>query len=149
MNAYKGGPFQQAISGLTNLNNDWYNGNQYQKYAFEYKTGNDGYITWYVGNDKTWSMQAPGIRANGNVGARVIPQEPLSIIANFGMSDTFAKIDAAQIAKELPAVMRIDYIRIYQDEGNTLVTCDPPGYPTTDYISKHPAPYANANLTNW
>jgi hypothetical protein len=30
-----GGPYQQAISGTILLNNQWYNGTQYQKYAFE------------------------------------------------------------------------------------------------------------------
>ncbi|USP80931.1 glycoside hydrolase family 16 protein [Curvularia clavata] len=149
MNSYKGGPFQQAISGLTNLNNDWYNGKSYQTYAFDYKTGGDGYITWYVGQDKTWTMRAPSVRPNGNVGTRIIPEEPLSIIANFGMSNSFAAIQWEEIKKDLPATMRIDYIRIYQPEDNQIVTCDPDGYPTTDYIKKHPEAYANPNLTDW
>ncbi|KAH8730528.1 beta-glucan synthesis-associated protein SKN1 [Phaeosphaeriaceae sp. PMI808] len=153
MNAYKGGPFQQAISGLTNLNNDWYSGKQYQTYAFEYKTGKDGFISWYVGADKTWTMKAPATRPNGNIGTRVIPEEPMAIIANSGMSNSFAAIDIEQIHKDLPAIMRIDYIRIYQDADqenpDDFMTCDPPGYPTTDYIQKHPGPYANPNLTDW
>jgi beta-glucanase (GH16 family) len=153
MNAYKGGPFQQAISGLTNLNNDWYDGKSYQTYAFEYKTGSDGYITWYVGADKTWTMQAPATRPNGNIGTRVIPEEPMTIIANSGMSNSFAAIDVETINKGLPSLMRIDYIRIYQDadqeNDDDYMTCDPPGYPTTDYIRKHPEPYANPNLTDW
>ena len=152
MNSYKGGPFQQAISGLTNLNNDWYNGKQYQNYAFEYKTGKDGFITWYVGKDKTWTMQAPATRANGNIGTRVIPEEPMSIIANFGMSNSFAAINIASIEKDLPSTMKVDYIRIYQDEDadtDETMTCDPPGYPTTQYIRDHPKAYQNPNLTNW
>lgn len=149
MNAYKGGPFQQAISGLTNLNNDWYDGKQYQKYAFEYKTGGDGFITWYVGDSKTWTMKAAATRATGNIGARVIPEEPMAIIANFGMSNSFAAIDFAQIAAMLPAIMRIDYIRIYQEEGNEEMSCDPDGYPTTQYIKDHPDAYQNPNHTDW
>jgi beta-glucanase (GH16 family) len=152
MNAYKGGPFQEAISGLTNLNNDWYGGNAYQTYAFEYAPGDDGYITWYVGADKTWTMKAPGTRANGNIGKRIIPEEPMTIIANSGMSNSFAAIDVATIEKGLPSLMSVDYIRIYQDEDqdtDDFMTCDPPGYPTTDYIRKHPEPYANPNLTDW
>lgn len=149
MNAYKGGPFQQAISGLTNLNTDWYNGKQYQTYSFEYKTGKSGFITWYVGEDKTWTFEAPSTRPNGNIGTRVIPEEPMAIIANFGMSNSFAAIDLAEIAKDLPAVMRIDYIRIYQPEDNQIMTCDPEGYPTTPYIDRHPEPFANPNLTDW
>jgi beta-glucanase (GH16 family) len=150
MNSYKGGPFQQAISGLTNLNNDWYNGKAYQKYAFEYKTGDDGFITWYVGDEKTWTMKQEATRANGNIGKRVIPEEPMSIIANFGMSNSFAAIHVDEIeAHDLPATMRIDYIRIYQPEDNQIMTCDPEGYPTTSYIDNHPEPYANPNITDW
>ena len=156
MNAYKGGPFQEAISGLTNLNVDWYGGKQYQTYAFEYATGSDGYITWYVGADKTWTMKAPGTRPNGNIGTRTIPEEPMAIIANSGMSNSFAAIDVAEIEAELkkgPVIMSLDFIRIYQDEDqgddDDFMTCDPPGYPTTEYIRKHPEPYANPNLTDW
>lgn len=149
MNSYKGGPFQQAISGLTNLNNDWYDGKQYQTYSFEYKTGEDGFITWYVGQDKTWTMTQKAIRPNGNVGTRKIPEEPMAIIANFGMSNSFAAINLKEIGKDLPATMRVDYIRIYQPEDNQIMTCDPDGYPTTDYIRTHPEPYANPNLTDW
>jgi beta-glucanase (GH16 family) len=152
MNSYKGGPFQQAISGLSNLNNDWYDGKQYQHYAFEYKPGEDGFITWYVGTDKTWTMQAPATRGNGNIGRRTIPEEPMSIIANFGMSNSFAAIDLATINATLPATMRIDYIRIYQDEDSDTddtMTCDPPGYPTTSYIRDNPKAYQNPNITHW
>lgn len=149
MNAYKGGPYQQAISGLTNLNTDWYDGKQYQKYAFEYKRGSDGFITWYVGDEKTWTMKAAATRPTGNIGTRTIPEEPMAIIANFGMSNSFAAIDFNQIAAMLPAVMRIDYIRIYQAEGEESVTCDPEGYETTSYIKSHPDAYQNPNHTNW
>ncbi|KAL5387720.1 hypothetical protein DPSP01_003512 [Paraphaeosphaeria sporulosa] len=151
MNAYKGGPFQEAFSGLSNLNNDWYNGKAYQKYAFEYTTGDDGFITWYVGDSPTWSLQAASIGPNGNIGQRKIPEEPMSIIANLGMSHSFAAINLEELAKFLPATMRIDYIRIYQDpdDDTQALTCDPKDYPTTEYIRKHPEPYANPNLTDW
>lgn len=73
----------------------------------------------------------------------------MTIIANFGMSNSFAAIDLAQIAAMLPAVMRIDYIRIYQAEGEEIMTCDPEGYETTGYIKKHPDAYENPNHTDW
>lgn len=149
MNAYQGGPFQEAVSGLTNLNNNWYDGKQYAKYAFDYKVGEDGWITWHVGDEKTWTMDARSIGPNGNIGRRTIPEEPMSIIVNFGMSNSFAYINLPEIVKQLPATMRIDYIRIYQDEGKELMTCDPPGYETTEYIRKHPEPFLNPNLTHW
>jgi beta-glucanase (GH16 family) len=151
MNNYKGGPYQQAFSGLSNLNNDWYDGKQYQKYAFEYKPGDQGHVTWYVGDAATWSLQGDSLGPNGNIGRRTIPEEPMSIVANLGMSPTFAEILDEQLKKLYPATMRIDYIRIYQDEGaeNLIVTCDPKDYPTTEYIRKHPEAYNNPNHTSW
>ncbi|OMP85428.1 Beta-glucan synthesis-associated protein KRE6 [Diplodia seriata] len=149
INSYAGGPYQQAISGLSNLNNDWYDGNAYQKYAFDYTPGDSGFVTWFVGDEPMWTLDARAIGPNGNVAQRVIPEEPMSLIINFGMSDSFSAINLTGIASTLPATMRIDYIRIYQDEDNELMTCDPPGYPTTDYIASHPEPYSNINLTRW
>ncbi|EGX46454.1 hypothetical protein AOL_s00109g26 [Orbilia oligospora ATCC 24927] len=45
--------------------------------------------------------------------------------------------------------MYIDYVRIYQPEGSEMITCDPPGYPTTEYIKKHMNAYTNPNITSW
>lgn len=149
INPYAGGPYQQAISGLANLNNDWYDGNAYQKYAFDYSPGEEGYVTWFVGDDPTWTLDARAIGPNGNIAQRTIPEEPMAIIINFGMSDSFSTINTTGIASTLPATMRIDYIRIYQDEDSEMMTCDPPNYPTTEYIAQHPEPYANVNLTRW
>ena len=147
-NAYMGNYYQQALSSLTNLNNDWYNGNAYQIYGFEYEPGGDGYVTWNVGDQTTWSILGKAIGPNGNVGQRVMPEEPMSVIVNFGMSTGFATIDFAAINALLPATMRVDYVRIYQDEDGE-VTCDPEGYPTTDYIASHPKAYMNPNVTDW
>lgn len=147
-NAYQGGQFQEAVSALSTLNNDWYDGKAYQTYAFEYEPGAGGYITWYIGDEPTWKMEGNAIGPNGNIGQRVVPQEPMTIIANFGMSNSFSAVNLTGLAKLFPATMRIDYIRIYQQEGDEL-TCDPIGYPTTDYIKNHPEPYANINLTHW
>jgi hypothetical protein len=53
------------------------------------------------------------------------------------------------LAPLLPAKMRFDWLRIYQDPKKKSITCDPPGMETTDYIREHPEPYANQNLTSW
>jgi len=140
MNSYRGGPYQQAVSGLSWLNNEWYDGNAYQTYGFEYTPGSSGDMSWFVGDDYTWKVDHRALRPNGNVGQRVLPQEPMSIVMNFGMSPSFSTIYMANIAKLLPATMRFDYIRIYQDPNNEMVTCDPPGYPTTSFIKAHPEP---------
>jgi len=152
-NVYEGGPYQQTMSMVTNLNNKWYDGGEYQKYAFEYTPGATGKVTWFIGDTKTWHFDARAVRPNGNIGQRVIPEEPMALIANFGMSNNFAALNYTGLADYLNngdgAKMRIDYIRIYQDPSAISVTCDPPGYPTTDYISKHMEAYTNPNLTHW
>ena len=162
MNPYRGGPFQQALSGVTNLNNSWYDGKEFQVYGLEYASSpldypEKGYVSWFVGrNHRTWHIDARALRPNGNIGSRVIPREPMAIVMNLGMSPTFAKINWTGIAQRLPAMMRVDYIRIYQNSTNTSddrndqwLTCDPPGYETTDYISQHPRAYEGRNLTLW
>jgi len=140
MNSYHGGVYQQTLSAVSWLNNDWYDGNAYQVMGFEYTPG-EGDISWFIGDDYTWKLDSRAIRPNGNVGQRMIPQEPMSIIMNLGMGPSFSQIYLPNIAEDLPATMRFDYIRIYQDEES--VTCDPEGYPTTDYIREHPAPYVS------
>lgn len=169
MNSYRGGFFQQAISGMTVLNNSWYDGKDYQTYGFEYEPGSEGMIEWNVGTPKTWKMTALATGPNGNIGQRPIPQEPMSIIINCGMSSSFAFVDLAQIDSMMPATMRIDWyvfpflvvvinlltrfcrVRVWQDEDceDCSVTCDPPDYPTTEYIKEHKVAYDNVNLTSW
>lgn len=138
-NSYRGGPYQQAISSLTWLNNDWYDGNAYQTFGFEYTPGSRGEVSWFVGDQYTVKYDTRATRPNGNIGQRIAPVEPMSIVVNFGMSNSFTQIFMHHLAELLPATMRIDYIRIYQGEGDEL-TCDPEGYPTTRYIETHPEP---------
>ncbi|KAL0638169.1 beta-glucan synthesis-associated protein [Maublancomyces gigas] len=85
MNDYTGGPFQQAISSVTTLNNDWYGGKQFQKYAFEYTPGKAaGAIAWFVGDEETFRMTGDAIGPNGNISQRDISREPMSIVLNLG-----------------------------------------------------------------
>ena len=149
INDYRGGPFQQAVSGITNLNNDWYDGNEYQVYAFEYEPGADSYVTWFVGADKTWKLDGRALGPNGNIGQRIIPNEPMALIMNLGMSDSFVSLNMTGLAPLLPATMRFDYVRVYQDPESKSVTCDPEGMETTGYIEEHLEAYMNPNLTLW
>jgi beta-glucanase (GH16 family) len=149
MNTYRGGPYQQTISGVTNLNNEWYDGNAYQTYAIEYVPGSSGNVRWFVGAEQTWKMDARAVRPNGNVGQRVIPVEPMALIMNLGISDSFAILNWTGMGSVLPVTMRFDYVRIYQDSGAESVTCDPPGMATTGYIQNHQDAYFNPNKTQW
>ena len=135
------------MSGLSNLNSRWYNGTEYQIFAFEYTPGATGNVTWFIGADKTWTLDARAIGPNGNIGQRMIPLEPMSMVMNLGMADNFAPQNKS-IREYMPAYLRFDYIRIYQD-GDGELTCDPEGYETTGYIANHPEAYNNPNLTHW
>ncbi|CAG8961126.1 hypothetical protein HYFRA_00002669 [Hymenoscyphus fraxineus] len=148
MNSYCGGPYQQAVSGTTLLNNEWYDGLAYQKYAYEYEPGTkDGKIAWFVGENPSFIVDGRAIGQNGNVGPRQVPEEPMSMVLNLGYSASWTGIDAANL--RFPTVMHVDYVRIYQKKGQESITCDPPGYPTTEYIKNHPIAYQNPNLTRW
>lgn len=147
VNTYTGGPFQQAISTTTMLNNSWYDGEAYQKYAYEYTPGaaENSSLAWWVGDQMVMRFDARALGPNGNVGQRLISEEPMSLIMNLGLSNNWVDINWAALT--FPTTMRIDYVRWYQKEGEEMVTCDPPGYETTEYIKKHPEAYNNPNYT--
>lgn len=48
-----------------------------------------------------------------------------------------------------PAEMLIDYVRVYQRDGETNIGCNPPDYPTTDYINNHLEAYSSAYQTSF
>jgi beta-glucanase (GH16 family) len=146
-NSYTGGPFQQALSGTSNLNKQWFDGVQYQRYSFEYVPGEGehAYINWKVGDTTMWTLDGRAIGPNGNIAARQISEEPMSMILNLGTSHAWAAFDDA-LLKDL-YVMRVDYVRWYQKKGQSMVTCDPPGFETTKYIRDHMNAYTNPNLT--
>ena len=146
LNGYTGGPFQQTLSVSTTLNNAWYDGNQYQTYAFEYIPGTDnGSITWFVGDAVTATIHGKAIGPNGNINSRLISEEPMSIVLNLGISNAWTWIDWEHL--KFPTIMSIDYVRWYQKAGHESVTCDPPGWETTQYIADHPLAYQHPNLT--
>jgi beta-glucanase (GH16 family) len=155
MNTYAGGPFQQAVSGTTVLNTTWYEKHTrsgeklgFQRYGYEFINDNDnGYTTWFVGEDPTLTVRASSFHPNGNIGWRRIPKEPMSIVMNMGISNSWAYIDWT--AFQFPFTFEIDYVRVYQPEDEINVTCDPPDYPTYKYIQEHLDAYENVNFTSW
>lgn len=149
VNTYTGGPFQQAVSTTTMLNNAWYDGREYQKFAFEYAPGNDenAFVAWTVGDDEMMRFDARAVGPNGNIGQRLISEEPMSLILNLGISNSWTVVEPAEL--RFPTVLRVDYVRWYQKEEETMVTCDPPGWETTGYIAAHPRAYRNQNMTTW
>jgi beta-glucanase (GH16 family) len=82
-NNYKGGVFQQAVSAVSYLNNADYAGNSFQTYGYELWSDpshrDQGYITWSIGNQKTWTLHASAIGPDADTGVqqRLIAEEPM------------------------------------------------------------------------
>ena len=50
------------------------------------------------------------------------------------MSLNFGDVDLEHLI--FPAVMKVDWIRVYQEKGKKNVGCDPKDFPTKEYIDK-------------
>ncbi|KAJ7181361.1 beta-glucan synthesis-associated [Mycena crocata] len=157
-NSYKGSAIQQAVSSLVKLPPTGFQGSgrDFVTYGFEYwsdpKKAESGFITWQVNGTSSVRMGAgavgPDQGADGSgVGQRLIPVEPMSIVLNLGLSANWQTILTETMM--FPAEMLIDYVRVYQRDGEENVGCDPPDYPTMDYINNHYSAYSDPNVTQW
>ncbi|KII93777.1 glycoside hydrolase family 16 protein [Plicaturopsis crispa FD-325 SS-3] len=152
LNSYTGGVFQQATSVVSITNQQCYEGNGgcFSVYGFEYKPGFDGaYVTWLNDNQVAWTIRSGGVAADTRVeiGPRPVPQEPMYLLANLGMSENFGTVDVEHLP--FPVTMSIDYIRVYQLKDAINVGCDPTDFPTAAYIEQYLEAYTNPNLTTW
>ncbi|ESK95066.1 glycoside hydrolase family 16 protein [Moniliophthora roreri MCA 2997] len=153
LNTYIGGKTQQATSVATQTNQGCYELSPdpcFSVYGFEYKPGFDNaYISWMSDNKQAWTINAGGLAADDavQISARPIPQEPMYIIMNLGMSKSFGEVDINHLT--FPNHMRVDWIRVYQDPKKINVGCDPKDFPTQAYIQKHMEAYQNPNKTTW
>lgn len=153
-NTYQGGIYQQAISALSDINPQFYNNTAYASYGYEwwYDSNNrqNSFITWYSEGRPTWTATSAttGPDPVTQVGQRLVPEEPMYLIINLGLAPHFQQPDYKNM--RFPAMMYIDYVRVYQREGvRNGVTCDPPNRPTSKYINDHIVAYTDANLTTW
>ncbi|KAI9617031.1 hypothetical protein H4Q26_010669 [Puccinia striiformis f. sp. tritici PST-130] len=152
LNPYTGNIYQQAASGLSNTDQTSYGGKGFANYGFEYATSDEAspFITWTQKDQAMWQLTpgALGPDPISQVGQRVIPNEPMYILLNLGISSTFGAVDTKKLA--LPAQMRVDWVRVYQPAGAPINTnCSPRNYPTAHYIEDHLEAYTNPNLTTW
>ncbi|KAK7460821.1 hypothetical protein VKT23_008750 [Stygiomarasmius scandens] len=161
-NSYRGSAVQQAVSGLSKIPDEGFQGTdpstrRFVTYGFEYYSNpssrSDGFITWQVDGKPTIRVGAAAMQSDpedaGGTGVsqRLIPEEPMSIVLNLGMSFNWQQIDISTMI--FPAEMLIDYVRVYQRKGQANIGCDPKDYPTTKYIDEHPEMYHDPNLTAW
>ncbi|KAI9284382.1 beta-glucan synthesis-associated [Umbelopsis sp. AD052] len=153
MNGYKGGNSQQAVSALTALDPEIYDGQKYQTFAFEYipsdTSGEQSYVRWLVNGKETWRFLEPAVGPNpkSKVGQRLISKEPMSVVLNLGISNNWGNVNMKKLP--FPARYYVDYVRIYQHPDRVSLDCDPADYPTSDYIKMHYNAYTNPNLTTW
>jgi hypothetical protein len=83
LNSYTGGIYQQAISAVTYINSENYNGQNFAQYGYEWWSNPnnrpEGYIQWYSEGQKSWKITASSIGADTTVdiSSRLIPEEPM------------------------------------------------------------------------
>ncbi|KAI0724623.1 glycoside hydrolase family 16 protein [Cerioporus squamosus] len=152
LNSYKGGVYQQATSVVTKTNQEAYefSGGQYSVYGFQYRPGvGDAYISWITDGQLAWTIRQPGMGPDNaaEISDRPVPQEPMYLIMNLGISENFGAVDYDNLV--FPTAMRVDWIRVYQDPDAVNIGCDPENFPTKAYIETYPEAYANPNLTTW
>ncbi|KAJ7500010.1 beta-glucan synthesis-associated protein [Mycena latifolia] len=152
LNTYIGGAYQQATSVVTQTNQQCYEllDGCFSVYGFEYKPGfDDSYISWISDNKLAWTINPAGVAADTQVeiSVRPVPQEPMYIIANLGMSQNFGSVDVDHLT--FPTTLSLDYVRVYQYPDAINIGCDPPDFPTEAYINTYIEAYTNPLLTTW
>lgn len=152
LNSYTGQNDQQALSGISlasQLAVQRGGDGSYATYGFEYEPGPQGYIDWVSNDKRAWKVNAAALAADpvSQISDRPIPEEPMYIIFNLGISQNFGTPDWRRL--RFPATMSVDWVRVYQDPDSENVGCDPVDFPTADYIKRHSAAYNNANYTVW
>ncbi|KAF9527794.1 beta-glucan synthesis-associated [Crepidotus variabilis] len=154
-NTYLGGEYQQATSIISLTDQNCYEmgtdiSHCFSVYGFEYQPGfDDAYISWVSDGKVAWTIKAGGLAADSRteISARPIPQEPMYLITNLGLSKNFGDVDFDHLV--FPTTMRVDWIRVYQEKDNINIGCNPRNFPTSAYIHEYNEAYTNWNLTTW
>lgn len=96
-NSYKGGPYQEAVSVLTDVPSRIYKdqpggrGGEFVSFELEwladFNNRRNGHITWAIDRKRAWTMRPGAIAANPRteIGDRIISEEPMYMIFNFHM----------------------------------------------------------------
>lgn len=151
LNAYLGSRYQQTTSGLGLTNQSCYelSGGCFVLYGFEYTPGFDNaYITW-INEVQSWTVYSTALAPDSavEISQRIMPLEPMYMIANLGISQGFGVVDTADL--QFPTTMLVDYIRVYQRSDSMNIGCDPTDFPTAQYINTYMEAYTNPNITTW
>ncbi|WFD36288.1 hypothetical protein MCUN1_003166 [Malassezia cuniculi] len=157
VNTYKGGPLQEAMSVITRIPDSAFFDTDKKpcKFGIEYipdtpgKVGS-GSVTFYVDGKPSWYINGGALMPDNDaeIGWRKFSREPMFMTLNLGISSGFQTVNFGSGGVEFPAQMAVNYIRLYQ-RGDEQLTCDPPDYPTADYINRHADIYNNPNITQY
>ncbi|ETS60660.1 hypothetical protein PaG_04556 [Moesziomyces aphidis] len=157
-NTYTGGQIQEAVSSVTRVPDRGFQltQNEYVTYGVEFSPDfnydGSGSMTWYVDGKPSWTVNPKAFpaRANLDIGQRIIPVEPMAIVMNLAISSGFQTVNFGEGGITFPAFMEVDYVRVYQKDGQSdLISCDPADHPTANFISTHQDLYYNNNLTQF
>ena len=97
-------------------------------------------MSLYYDGNLTQRLFGVGLRGIGVTPAREVPQEPLYILLEHKISPSFGFGTPDETL--LPAVLEVDYVRLYQRAGEApRLSCSPPDHPTADYIRNHRIEY--------
>ncbi|KAK0501266.1 glycoside hydrolase family 16 protein [Armillaria luteobubalina] len=151
LNVYCGGASQEMTSVISQMAQDCYQLGTgcFAVYGIEY-------ISWINDGKIAWTLNAAGIGAKSEtqISACPISQEPMYILANLGISRNFRAVNMDHLT--FPAVMKVDYIHVYQDLDHINIGCNPNDFLTAAYIEtclksidSYKEAYSNPNLTTW
>eukprot|EP00598_Pedospumella_elongata_P002282 CAMPEP_0184971486 /NCGR_PEP_ID=MMETSP1098-20130426/3712_1 /TAXON_ID=89044 /ORGANISM="Spumella elongata, Strain CCAP 955/1" /LENGTH=503 /DNA_ID=CAMNT_0027493617 /DNA_START=31 /DNA_END=1542 /DNA_ORIENTATION=- len=152
---------EDAISVNTDLKATHFK--KHHKYTLEWQPGPAGYLHWYL--DDVPLLGIKGASLEKLTGA-MIPEEPMYLILNTAISHRWgfpepcpadscsacwhcfdctnpecqcALPEGMKGCRNLPAAMRVDYIRLYQDAADPAhsLSCSPASHPTKQFIEGH------------
>lgn len=136
----------------------------YLVYQMEWVTGKSGYVRWMLDGHPLFEITAeafsnvPQDAAKRNP-EKIMIEEPMYLILNVALSSSWGtkpphvdstcrgdgkNAEANRICDDLPMYMKLDYIRLYQDQAKDLdadnymqLGCDPASHPTREWIQSH------------
>ena len=155
-NTYTGGQLQEAVSGLSQVPDSGFaaTDGEFIRYGVEFWPDFDyngnGKVVWYLDGKAVWQVNPTAFpaRPDMDIGQRIVPTEPMAIIMNLAVSDGFQRVNFGSGGITFPAFMSVDYVRVYQPDGqDDRLSCDPPDHPTSKYIEDHLDIYTNPNYT--
>ncbi|KAF9515024.1 glycoside hydrolase family 16 protein [Hydnum rufescens UP504] len=138
LNAYRGGMYQEAVSAVSATRQDaWqFNGRKFATYGVEYVPGPNGHITWVNDGEPSWTVFSSSIgpNPNTNISQRNIPEEPLYIIMNLGISHGFGYTMSAYT--KIQTIGIFSFVELHL-ESLLKVGCSPEAFPTEKYINQY------------